>query len=64
VRQKRKQGSSRFFVKKRRKKLLLLWACGSDTSTAQIKKVFCYFLFTKSSLLLRSDMICPEPITL
>jgi hypothetical protein len=35
-----KQESSRFFEKKRRKKLLLFWACGVETSTAQINKVF------------------------
>ncbi|HTJ88849.1 MAG TPA: hypothetical protein VL356_01535 [Acidocella sp.] len=28
------------FLKKAAQKLLLLWACGIETSTAQIKKVF------------------------
>ena len=35
-----KQESSRFFEKKRRKKRLRLWAGGSETSTAPLKKVF------------------------
>jgi hypothetical protein len=56
------QESSRFFEKKRRKKLLLNWACGGVTSTAQFKKFFCFFLFTKRSLPLRLDMTCPKPI--
>jgi hypothetical protein len=38
-------------LKKAAQKLLLVLACGSETSTAQFEKFFCYFLFTKSSLL-------------
>jgi hypothetical protein len=33
-------GKQPLFKKKRRKKLLRLWAGGSETSTAQFKKVF------------------------
>jgi hypothetical protein len=41
------------FLKKAAQKLLLNWAGGAETSTAQMSKVFCTFLFTKSSLFLR-----------
>jgi hypothetical protein len=59
-----KQEGSRFFEKKRRKKRLFAWACGAETSTAQFKKVFCFFLFTKRSLPLRLNMTRPKPIML
>ena len=41
------------FLKKAAQKLLRLLARGVETGTAQIGKVFCFFLFTKRSLLLR-----------
>jgi hypothetical protein len=58
------QTSSRFFEKKRRKKLFLFWGWGVETARAQNIEVFCFFLFTKRSLLLRLDMTCPKPIRL
>jgi hypothetical protein len=47
------QGSGRF-LKKAAQKLFLVWAGSGETSTAQVKKVFCFFLFTKRSLPLLS----------
>jgi len=38
-------------LKKAAQKLLRLWASGIETSTAQIKKVFCFF-FSKKKLFL------------
>jgi hypothetical protein len=35
------------FLKKAAQKLLLLWDCGTETSTAQLKKVFCFFFSKK-----------------
>jgi hypothetical protein len=37
-------------LKKAAQKLFFAWACGAETARAQMNKVFCYFLFTKSSL--------------
>jgi hypothetical protein len=41
-----KQESGRF-LKKAAQKLPRIWARGSETSTAQIKKVFCFFFSKK-----------------
>ncbi len=44
-----KEESGRF-LKKAAQKFLFAWASGGETSTAQFKKCFCFFLFTKRSL--------------
>jgi hypothetical protein len=41
------QEESGRFLKKAAQKRLLIWAGGGETSTPQINRVFCYFLFTK-----------------
>jgi hypothetical protein len=42
-------GESGRFLKKAAQKLLLIWAYGSDTSTAQFKKVFSRRFFSKKA---------------
>jgi hypothetical protein len=44
VRRKSKKGR---FLKKAAQKLFRLWAGGGETSTAQFKKVFCFFFSKK-----------------
>jgi hypothetical protein len=39
------------FLKKAAQKLLLLWAGDGETSTAQFKKVFCFFFSKKKPFL-------------
>jgi hypothetical protein len=46
------------FLKKAAQKLLLLWAGDSETSAAQVKRVFCFFFSKKKlSFLLHLRMI-------